>query len=300
MNRAARGDDEDPLMHQIGSVRYAGEQYVRAFAEHGQLNVWKVRDAISSGQSWERYGGNPEAAKILDRFVAFAFEYLRTMLLAFRQEQKDASVNLVLVGNGWHLADAFSQARQQQSARAVFERSYKHVVTQLGVPGIQLHFEKEEEEESPLSKLPSSKHLVVIGALQNSWNGNGRRELNLEETELPKLPAGRGMQLGTDESGKRFQWHDLVGDGIPLEPYSLGDLRADSVFYLEEIPPVVETWRKHLLEQFRTKTIQGIPYPTQAQIRSQILSSIQSPPPRVGKGPLQIIIEQSWVNKLTP
>ena len=207
----ARGDDEDPVMHQIGSLRYAGEHYVHAFAEHGQLNVWKVRDEISSGLSWQRYGGNPGAAKILDRFVAFAFEYLRTMLLAFRHEQKDANVSLVLVGNGWHLADAFSQSRQQQSSRAVFEGTYKHIVAKLGVPDIQLYLKE------PLSNLPSSKHLVVIGALQNSWNGHGRRELNLEETEQPKLPAGRGMQLGTDENGKRFQWYDLVGDGITLD-----------------------------------------------------------------------------------
>ena len=66
------------------------------------------------------------------------------------------------------------------------------------------------------------------------------------------------------------------------------------------MPALVDSWRKHLLEQFRIKTIHEIPYPEQAQIRSQILPSIQSPPPRVGKGPLQIILEQSWVNKLTP
>lgn len=298
----ARGDHEDPVMHQIGSLRYAGEHYVRAFADHGQEDVWKVRDSISSGESWQRYGGNPEAARILDRFVAFAFEYIRTMLLAFRHEQKDAKIKLVLVGNGWHLADALSPVRKQQSSRAVFEASYKDVVARLGVPDLELYLSKSEPSNEPqseqLSNPPSSKHLVVIGALQNSWNGHGRRELNYEETELPKLPAGRGMQLGSDEKHRRFQWHDLVGDGVKLESLSLGELTADSVFFLDEMAPLGDSWRKHLLEQFRCKSVEEIPYPEEPQIRGQILPSIQSPPLRVGKGPLQIILEQSWVRRL--
>jgi hypothetical protein len=287
----ARGHDEDPTIHQIGSLRYAGEDYVSAFAEYAQQNVWKIRDAISSGESEQRYGGNPEAAKILDRFVAFAFEYLRTMLMAFQQAHKDAAVRLVLVGNGWHLANAFSRATVQQGSRAVFEGSYKEVVKQLGVPDLELYLRE------PLNSLPTSKHLVVIGALKNSWDGDGRRELNFQETELPKLPAGRGMQLGEAEDGKRFQWHDLVGDGIELD-YSLGDLKPDSVFFLDEMAPLTESWRKHLLQQFRRTNVREIPYPEEAQIRDQILPSIQSGPTRVGKGPLQIILEQSWVRKL--
>ncbi|HKO60515.1 MAG TPA: hypothetical protein VJV03_05090 [Pyrinomonadaceae bacterium] len=290
----ARATGEDPTMHQIGSLRYAGEDYVRAFADQGQQDVWTIRDAIASGRSWQNYGGNPEAGKILHRFVAYAFEFLRTMLMAFRQKDKTAAVRLILVGNGWHLADAFSRATGQQGSPAVFEDHYTDLVKKLGVPDLNLDPYLRMSETPP----PSSKHLVVIGALKNSWDGEGRRELNYQETELPKLPAGRGMQLGTNESGKRFEWHDLVGDGITLESYSLGELQADSVFFLDEMAPLSESWRKHLLEQFRCKDIQELPYPEERQIRDELEPSIQSPPPRVGKGPLQIILEQSWVRRL--
>lgn len=291
-----RGNDEEPIMHQIGSLRYAGEHYVKALADSVHEGVWKIRDSISSGDSWRDYGGNPGAAKTLDRFLAFAFEYMRTMVLAFRQTHENAGISLVLVGNGWHLADALSAGRIHQKARPLFEGVYKHLVAQLGISNLELYLKE------PLTELQSSKHLVVIGALQNSWDGQGRRDLDLDEAELPKLPSGRAMELGSDDGEKkRFEWHDLVGDGIALEEkYSLGDLRADSEFFVHEMPPMSDSWRKHLLEQFKRKDIQEIPYPTEEQIRVQIETSIQGTPPKVGKGPLQIILEQSWVRKLMP
>jgi len=289
-----RGSDEEPLMHQIGSLRYAGEHYVKALADSVHEDVWKIRDSISSGDSWREYGGNLAVAKTLERFLAFAFEYIRTMVLAFRQTHENAEIRLVLVGNAWHLADALSAGRKHKKARPLFEGVYKHLVAQLGIPNLELYLKE------PLTELQSSKHLVVIGALQNSWSGQGRRDLDLDETELPKLPSGRAMELGGDErEKKRFEWHELVGDGITLEAkYSLGDLRSDSEFFVHEMPPMSDSWRKHLLEQFNRNDIREIPYPTEEQIRVQIEASIQGTPPRVGKGPLQIILEQSWVRKL--
>lgn len=283
--------DNQNLMHQIGSLGYAGEDYVMAFAKrrHAEaIHVWRIRDEISSGESWGLYGHDPDAQRTLEKFVGFAFEYLRTMLLAFSKGQ-GAAIKLVLVGNGWHLADAFSPEIENRGAPRVFKESYEHLVEKLAVPGLKLSL------EDPLKDLPSSKHLVVIGALRNAWGGQGVRELNSNQSQLSRLPSGRGMQLGRAEaSHKRFEWSALVGEDIPLIGFSRADLTADSAFFLDEMPPLVEPWRQHFLNLFDGT----IAYATEAQIRNQVYGSIQGNPAKIGKGPLHVILEQSWKKKL--
>ena len=289
-------EDQQVSMHQIGSLRYAGEQYLEAFATRGQLQtgigIWQIRDAISNGESSRLYGRDPEAQKILDRFVGFAFEYLRTMLLAFKQDRSESVIRLVLVGNGWHLIDAFSPEIDQRGPQKVFEESYKDLVNRLSVSGVELYL------SDPLPRLPSSKHLVVIGALQNAWDGQGERELNSADPSLSKLPSGRGMELGRSDNQKRFAWFEVLGDGIPLVGFSPSDLKVDSVFYLDEAPPLEEQWRRHLLKLFSCRSVGEIDHPEEMQLRAEIYRCIQGNPAKVGKGPLQIILEQSWTNAL--
>lgn len=291
------GEDQRVALHQIGSLRYAGEQYLTAFADHGKTQsshgVWKIRDAISNGESWRLYGRDPEAQKILDRFVGFAFEYLRTMLLAFKQDRDESNIRLVLVGNGWHLIDAFSPEIEQRGPQRVFEESYRHLVDKLSVSGVELYM------SDPLPRLPSSKHLVVMGALQNAWDGQGERELDSTEPSLSRLPAGRGMELGkSDGNQKRFAWFEVLGDDVPLVGFSPSDLMSDSVFYLNEMPPLEDPWRHNLLKLFNCRNVEEIDHPTEMQIRAEIYRWIQGNPAKVGKGPLQIILEQSWTSAL--
>ncbi len=282
------GDSEDRnTMHQIGSLRYAGENYVATFAQHAQEKIWKVRDAISSGVSSRAYGKDPAAQRILQRFIGFAFEYLRTMLAAFEQAQENSAIKLVLVGNGWHLTDAFSPDMNPR----LFKERYENLVNLLALPGVTLYL------EAPLPALPSSKHLVVIGALRNAWGGGGTRELNSDETQLSKLPAGRGMQLGKPgPSQKRFAWFDLVGGAISLTGLSLPDLKADSEFFLNEMPLLRDPWKKRLLDEFGAATVGQIPYPNEMEMREQV--NVEGDPPKVQQGPLQVILEQSWIKKL--
>ena len=287
------GEDETKnIMHQIGSLRYAGEDYVESFAR-SEAERWDVKDAIADGKSVSRYGRDPRAQKVLQKFVGFAFEYLRTMLAAFKRGRENDAIKVVLVGNGWHLANSFSPDTKR-SPQQVFKETYEHLLKQLGVKGVELYL------DDPLPTLPSSKHLVVMGALRNAWGGQATRELESSDSPMSKLPSGRGMSLGrVDGNCVRFQWHDLVGEGLPLEDHSVADLKADSEFFFNELPDLATMWQQHFLNLFGCSSIDKIPHLAEGQIREQIYESIQGIPPNVGKGPLQVILEQSWKPKLS-
>lgn len=285
-------DQENLLMHQIGSLRYAGEDFVESFAAT-EDDRWKVRDSIAGWESPNRYGRDARAQKILQRFVAFAFEYLRTMLLAFKEGRENESIKMVLVGNGWHLIDAFS-SDQQRSPQQVFKEAYDHLTRQLGIDGVELYL------DAPLPALPSSKHLVVIGALRNAWRGQATRELDSADSLMSRLPAGRGMSLGRmDKEHLRLHWYDLVGEGEPIKNLSESDLKADSAFFFSEMPGFSQSWKQNFLSLFGANSPDDLPHLAENQMREQIYDSIKGTPPKVGKGPLQVILEQSWKQRLT-
>ena len=282
-------DQDKPIMHQIGSLRYAGEDYVESFASN-EAERWKVRDAIANGDSSSRYGRDSRAQKLLQQFVGFAFEYLRTMLLAFKREREDEAIKLVLVGNGWHLANAFTS--DQRSPQEVFRETYEYLAKQLGVDGLELYF------ENPLPALPSSKHLVAMGALRNVWRGQAARELDSPVPSVSKLPAGRGMSLGTDGNDLRLYWHDLIGEGVPLNDFTEADLKADSVFFFSEMPELAKSWQQYFLKLLGSGRAEDLPHLDENEMREEIYEFIRGAPPKVGKGPLQVILEQSWKRKL--
>jgi hypothetical protein len=56
-----------------------------------------------------------------------------------------------------------------------------------------------------------------------------------------------------------------------------------------------DRWRSRLLEVFGNA---DIPYMDEARLREQIMSALQGSPARLSKGPLQIILENEWIEWL--
>ncbi|HSE67080.1 MAG TPA: hypothetical protein VLB12_08845, partial [Gemmatimonadales bacterium] len=178
--------------YQIGSLRFAGEDGVQALAaKKGSRNpddrvVWDLRDQIARGQARSLYQHDRDARQVASRLVVYAFEFIRTMAVAHRKnhpEQADRKIRIVLVGNGWRLPDAFAERARQLGAVPFFWELYEGYVERLGEAGLELY------SGDPLRRLPSSKHLLVRGALHNTVQGQ-LRELG-GDVVLSRLPAGR-------------------------------------------------------------------------------------------------------------
>jgi hypothetical protein len=287
-------------IHQIGSVQFAGETYVRALTRKKHPNVsaqdsfrWKLKDSISTAASQIEYGSDQSAQMILHRFGGLAFEFLRTLVAAYRQDEPEQEIHLVLVGNGWHLAEAFSAETKTRGAKRVFKEHYSHLMNQVDEVSLSLYLGE------PLPSLPSSKHLIVIGALKNVSGPQKRKEL-AEEPSLSKLPAGRDFEFNTARGRvKQIRWHELVGEAFALTEFSVDELtQGRSDFSLRNVPAFREPWRSYLLGIFGAADESGIPYPDIPILRDKVLASIQGHPPKITKGPLQIILEQRWADWL--
>jgi hypothetical protein len=294
--RGAQAND----IHQIGSVQFAGETYVRALTRKKQPNVqaqdafrWKLKDSISTGASQSEYGSDQAAQTILHRFGGLAFEFLRTLVAAYRQDAPEQEIHLVLVGNGWHLAEALSSETKTRGAKRVFMEHYSHLLNQMDEVTLSLYLGE------PLPSLPSSKHLIVIGALRNVSGPQKRKEL-AEEPSLSKLPAGRDFEFNTARGRvKQIRWHELVGEAFALTEFSADELRQGrSDFSLKEVPAFRDPWQPYLLGIFGAADESSIPYPDVPNLRDKVLASIQGHPPKITKGPLQIILEQRWADWL--
>lgn len=287
-------------MHQIGSVRFAGETCVKSLAEKKRPNPvaqeefrWELKDIIASGRCFERYGNDQDAQVIFYRFAGIAFEYIRTIIKAHRFINPDSKINLVLVGNGWHLAEAFSGETQTRGPMSVFHQYYSHLCDQLGLVNLVFY------EGEPLPRLPSTKHLVVLGVLRNASGSQKRKELT-DEPKASKLPSGCGMTFTTTRNQTvEYQWHDFVGDAIPLIEHTGEELKGGGLrFDLSEMAPLSDKWRSYLLSIFRVSDEAEIPYPSADILRGNIFDSIQGTPPKITKGPLQSILEGLWIEYL--
>jgi hypothetical protein len=286
-------------MHQIGSLRFAGEDGLWALAKKkgsskpGDTTYWRLRDLIMHGQARELYGRDRDGQKVVDRLVTYSFEYLRTMVAAFRRQQPGKAIRVVLVGNGWHLADALSDRARQRGAPRFFSELYRHFLEQLGEPDLELY------QGDPLRNLPSSKHLVVRGALENTAEVQ-RQELP-EEGNLSRLPAGRSLFFEPPQRDPiRIGWEHILGEdeSVALQGISRADLRPEHLrIDFGDMPPPAATWRPELLDAFQARDESGIPYPDEPQLRRRIASSIERN--RVGLGPLQVILEDRWREELS-
>lgn len=286
-------------LHQIGSLRFAGEDGVQALArKKGSTGpedavAWRLRDLIAQGQARELYGKDFDGKKVVNRLVVFSFEYLRTMVAAFRRQQPGRPIRVVLVGNGWHLADALSDRARQRGVRSFFPEFYRHFLQQLGELDLELY------EGDPLPKLPGSKHLVVRGALENTAEVQ-RQELR-DEGVLSRLPAGRSLLFEPPQHEPvRIGWEHVLGEdeAAALPGVARGDLNPQHLrIDFHDLPPLTSSWRSELLDAFEVRDESGIPYPDEPQLRRRIARSIDHN--RIGLGPLQAILEDRWREELS-
>jgi hypothetical protein len=291
-----REDTND--IHQIGSLRFAGERFLEILTSRSnQHNLWEIRDAIRSGESQSRYANDEEIDRLFQAFVACALEFLRTMGKAFCLNHSDKEFpDLILVGNGWHLIEAFSEEAANVGPK-YFENQYNRFTTQMGVEG-SLY------QEGMVSNLPSSKHLVVLGALTNAISGGNRNELDDigDEVVRPRLPAGRSMHLSREgEFEIKLTWSDLLGEGAEIGNTLRGaQLETCTIdFDLADFPELPDVWADRLCDALGAESVQNLPYLPEEKLRDQIQKGIKTTDtPRIEKGPLQIILEQGWTQHL--
>ena len=285
-----------PAKHQMGSLRFAGERCVKAMAEQlaGQGTLQELREAIARGDSHKKFA-KLEAEKLASRFATIAFEFIRTMVAAYRRVEGKAEeeIKLVLVGNGWHLVEAFSREVRVRGAKNVYLDIYEDMVEAIGDPHLVFYTER------PLTEFPSSKHLVVAGTLQNVTSETTKQH-ELVEASIPlaQLPAGRSMTI----HGTAVQWFDLVGEGVRKLPSGLNlesTSAAEIKVSMDDVPgPPTNNWRTRFAGSVRA-TDGKIPYPSHPALLRELKDGISGSPPKLKKGPLQLILETEWSRTLT-
>jgi hypothetical protein len=287
-------------INQMGSLRFAGEHCVRALAIQltppGDIESRRraLRDAIASGSSHHHHGTHP-AEKIAVAFATAAFEFLRIMIAAYRHATQHLEpISVVLVGNGWHLIEAVSTETAVSGARRVYSETLGSIVSAIGEPAVKLY------EERPLSELPSSKHLVAIGALQNVTDANTSvDELAEPRIALAKLPTGRPLHINNLE----VTWDHLVGEGVPLPGNFDSTTIAESSLKVDSriIPPFAgEAWRARLCHSLGVDdgVPPPLPYPSEPDLQRELRSGLSGNPPKLRRGPMQIILEVEWVDAI--
>lgn len=281
--------------HQMGSLRYAGERCVEALASQlgGPEDTAVLREAIARGESARKFG-KQSAERVVTQFTTIAFEFLRIMIAAYRAEKKERQaeqIRIVLIGNGWHLMEAFSTQVRVRGAKNVYHDVYADMVSVIGDPHVEFY------DQSPLSEFPSSKHLVVAGALQNVTAQTTVDELSESANVLAKLPAGRSMTV----AGETMAWWALVGEGMDL-PAGLNLATASEAkihVMTDEMPaPPPRAWMTRL-ENSVGSTGEALPYPTQPELLRELREGLVGSPPRLKRGPLQLIVELEWSEALS-
>ncbi|HKR64440.1 MAG TPA: hypothetical protein VJZ00_11975 [Thermoanaerobaculia bacterium] len=281
--------------HQMGSLRYAGERCVEALAIKLRVDdANAIRDAVAAGESAKKYA-KVEAERVITQFATVAFEFLRVMVAAYRTDEarREDPIKVVLVGNGWHLIEAFSTQTRSLGPKGVYHDVYTDMIAAVADPHLVFY------DRAPLSEFPSSKHLVVAGALQNVTAQSTVDELSEPQVLFAKLPCGRGMTL----AGKHQSWSALVGEGIPLAVDGL-DLASTSKAQLfvdvDDAPaPASKAWLTRLENSLHAE--RGVlPYPTEGELIRELRDGISGGgAPRMKRGPLQIILELEWSSALT-
>lgn len=289
--------DPDGTMrqHQMGSLRYAGERCVEALAVHlgipAETNV--LREAIARGESAKKFG-KETAERVVTQFATIAFEFLRVMVAAYRAEldRPEEPIHVVLIGNGWHLIEAFSGQVKVRGGKNVYRELYADMVAAVGDAHLVFY------DRSPLSEFPSSKHLVVAGTLQNVTAQSTIDELREDMIALAQLPAGRSMTV----AGESMAWSTLVGEGKSLPAgLNLPTAREATIYIeLDKVPGnPPPAWMKRLANSVGAKSNSFLPYPTPPELLRELRHGLVGTPPKLKRGPLQLIVELEWSQALS-
>ncbi len=265
--------DGRPVTHhfQVGSAKIGGEAFVSALA-HGmgaddearQRHYWNIRYAIMTGRVAQDFPGS-NFGNVATRFLPIAQELLRIMVEAFRAAIPDRNVDLVLVGNGWRIAEFTAATPLAQSiGRRELEESFQ----EFEVPNLSMYA---GELEVPI------KHVVALGALKNARPG-GRNEI--EEPHEAKMPSGRDLKLRN--TGGTIRWCDLVGSAVRNLP--IGTTAGHIEIHRASGPRAPARWLQRL--DYAVPALDS--NPTDAYVRDHF----DIPGERLEKGPLQIILEK--------
>lgn len=276
---------------QVGSVRFAGNHFLGAFlAKKGAASdsplAWELRDLIVEGKASAKYGGDAAAGGKLRAHATMALEFLRTMIAALRlKDGGETQVTVVLVGNAWHFVEEFGTTNPSIGKAELFRIFVKGMIEKLGIASIAQKTARELQRD-----LPSSKHLVVLGALQNAEDPT----FTLADQPGSKLPAGRGLNVKWSHRGQeqKIAWSDMVGTGGDAKFLAELDPRTtETNFLFDDAPPASSSWAAHLQDVF------GAPkpsYPEEGQIRRDFYGSLVPGIERPLKGPLQLVLEGHW------
>jgi hypothetical protein len=279
----ARRQRKPEALHQIGSLDFGGEAFISAYSSRksgqraGDLfdgQYWALRDAIASGTAATKAHEDQTTRDLVNRFHPIAFEFIRTMLAAFRRTAEGANKNVtvLLVGNGWRLRELL--AGSQDPVRFSYDH-FRHLLNSFGDANIQLR-------ESSIDGIVNSKHWVACGALYAAMHDQSRE---LQEKEFPsRLPLGRTLRMAQRE----IEWHELGGEsGIDIPDERV--IKAGPIdFDFSSGPPLGPDWK----ETFDYAVPAGERNPRPEMLRNLLLGVIRDN--RLAKGPLALILETHW------
>ena len=270
-------------MHQIGSMDFGGELFLRSAAnakalskEDAETEYWKLRDQISSGTAGQGSFDN-KVRDLLDRFQPMALEFVRILVEAFRDIHTEARgpIRLLLVGNGWRLRELFAGKLDPAS---VFERYFGDSLSAMGIEGLLLG-------DTRVDGIPNSKHWVACGSLYNARQASVRRQAE----SLSRIPSGLSFHADAQE----VKWSTLLGDGGWNSANGAG-VQAIT-FDRASIPKASSSWTERLRRCFGNNEN---PLPSDARLREALIAGFENS--RFRKGPMTIVLENHWKNLLWP
>jgi hypothetical protein len=177
----------------------------------------------------------------------------------------DKHIQLVLVGNGWRIAEFTAAPVAEQVGRAELEQAFQR----FDIPSLAVY----------KGQLPvASKHLVALGVLKKA-RPSGRDELAADVLEA-RPPAGRDMRLLN--TGQVIRWCDLVGPAVRNLPPGTGPGHIE--IDRKTGPQLPASWLQRL--NYAIPNLDSDP--SDAYVRDNLRISDE----RLEKGPLQVILEK--------
>lgn len=299
----------DPqYMHQIGSVEFGGELFLKSAAHQNagsahdeEQAYWILRDSIADGMATS-LNQDGRIRALLDRFQPMALEFVRVLLAAFRDTHPAAATNarieagdkdnwvlheggtksirVLFVGNGWRLRELMAGGRDPAN---IFREYFANVLRTFGMEQVELG-------ETAVQGITNSKHWVACGAL---YTAKDPPPLDRRQSEsLTRLPAGITFDVG----GGAVKWSTLLGDGGWACP-SPAAVATQSIHFERNSGPELSPGWAALMQDCFPPGVDRLP--TDGILRQALITCFDNPP-RFRKGPLTITLESYWTHLLCP
>lgn len=279
-------------IHQVGSIRFAGEVFLRCLIQRMERNLeryyWCFRDSIQDPNQPALLRGENRARELLGQFVMIAFEFLRTMYLAHCRGSMPA-VNLALVGNGWRLIEALTAETALASPADMLREYYDGFRSWMQLPELKLQLGNDPPE--------FRKHYVAQGALRNAKDQFGPLGELESAGARSKLPAGRDVEFSFNDNPVTIKWNDLVGEAKECRyDHAAAAMRGGRILMdMSSGPAKSDLWNRHWNEIFAP----GLRPPDEGEMRQLLCDHVEGEPSAcLRKGPLQLLMESWWLKCL--